>query len=946
MAGEQENSFLFNMNTLFIEEMYCKYLADPTSVPAEWVNYFSSFPKEKEENDKIVKGPSWSKKTSQIIGTENNEENNFAKKPTTPNTSTEPVAAYLLMQEFRINGHLAADLDPLGLEKKLSLEDYRLDPQFYGLSNAELEKIFNLKVGNIDYKDKKLSEIINYLKKTYCSTVGYEFSHIHSLNEKEWLFSEAESIERKRLSFTKEEKIHYLKEMVEIEGMEQFLHSRFPGAKRFSVEGGESSVLATNEIINVAAQAKVQEVIIGMAHRGRLNTLTKIMKKPYVELFAEFRGLATMGSDVNVSGDVKYHSGRSTDINLHGHKLHLSLVPNPSHLEAVNPVAQGKTRAKQDVIGDKDRTKVISILIHGDAAFSGQGVVPESLTLGVLDGYKTGGMIHIVVNNQIGFTVPPHKGRLSRYPTEVAKTIQAPIIHVNGNDVEAVILVTRMAESYRQKFKKDIILDIVCYRKYGHNEGDEPMFTQPLMYKKIKTMKSPPELYAEKLISENILTTADYEKIKADFLSLLEKEYKESEHPKETKAEWLKELWNGIKPGERNEVKIIKTGVDKEKLKRIGLNLCNIPQNFQINNKIKKLLENRKETIDSEKNIDWATAEALAYGSLLAENIPIRISGQDACRGTFSHRHSVLIDQDSEANYIPLNNIADKQANFEVIDSNLSEYAVLGFEYGYSMVNPMSLTIWEAQFGDFSNGAQIIIDQFISAAEEKWLRMSGLVMLLPHGFEGQGPEHSSARLERYLQLCAENNMEVVNCTTPANFFHVIRRQIHREYRVPLIVMSPKSLLRHKLMISNLNDFETGKGFLPIIGESTKLDKVKRVILCSGKVYFDLLEAREEKGIKDIALIRLEQYYPFPSHLLIKELKQYKDAEFVWCQEEPRNMGAWKYLSHSFEKVLIDIDAKNTRPLYIGRDKRASPATGYARIHNQEQNTLINTALNI
>jgi 2-oxoglutarate dehydrogenase E1 component len=693
----------------------------------------------------------------------------------------------------------------------------------------------------------------------------------------------------------------------------------------------------------------VEEVVIGMPHRGRLNVLTKVMGRRYASMLSEFQGnQAHFSESIEASGDVKYHQGASSDRQFNGKNIHLSLSANPSHLEAVNPVVVGRVRAKQNQKGDTERSTVMGLLLHGDAAFAGQGVVTETFSLGDLDGYTTGGTLHIIVNNQIGFTTNPSNARKSPYPSDLAKGAHAPIFHVNGDDPESVVFVSRLAVEFRQRFKKDVVIDVFCYRRYGHNEGDEPFFTQPRMYTAIKGHATPMNVYANALISEGVITEADFEKTKKDFNAFLAKEFEHSQDYAPDEADWLKGKWEGLRKPESGVKKNADTGVDKKELKKVGSALAQYPEDFNIHKKLVRQMTAKKEMIDSGKGLDWAMGEALAYGTLLAEGYPVRLSGQDCTRGTFSHRHSGLIDQKTEERFYPLNNLGKKdQANYEVIDSNLSEFAVLGFEYGYSLAEPKALTIWEAQFGDFANGAQVMIDQFISSSEIKWLRFSGLVMLLPHGYEGQGPEHSSARLERYLQLCAEDNMQVVNCTTPANFFHVLRRQLHRDFRKPLVVMSPKSLLRHKRCVSNLEEFEAGTSFKRVIPETEKLvaaDKVRRVVICSGKVYYDLLEEREARKINDVAIVRLEQYYPFPAKDLSDAIGSYKNAEVVWCQEEPKNMGAWHFVDRRIEdEVLSGLSIKANRPRYIGRPEAASPAAGYAKIHNRELRAFLDEA---
>jgi 2-oxoglutarate dehydrogenase E1 component len=683
--------------------------------------------------------------------------------------------------------------------------------------------------------------------------------------------------------------------------------------------------------------------------------LANVMQKPYKAIFNEFQGGSFKPEDVDGSGDVKYHLGASSDREFDGNNVHLSLTANPSHLEAVNPVVLGKVRAKQDQLNDEDRTQVMGILLHGDAAFAGQGVVAEGFGLSGLRGHKTGGTMHIVVNNQIGFTTAPHFSRSSPYPTDIALMVEAPIFHVNGDDPEAVVHAARVATEFRQKFHKDVVLDIICYRRFGHNEGDEPMFTNPLMYKKIKTQKTSLTLYTERLVRDGLIPEGEIEDMKASFQARMNEEFEAGKDYKPNKADWLDGRWSHLdRRGE--EYQRGETAIAEETFTQIAASLGRAPENFPLHKTVGRLLDTKKQMFENGKGIDWSTGEALAFGSLLTEGYPVRLSGQDSTRGTFSQRHSGLINQDTEERFYPLNNIRQGQAQYEVIDSMLSEYAVLGFEYGYSLAEPNSLVLWEAQFGDFANGAQIMFDQFISSGESKWLRMSGLVMLLPHGFEGQGPEHSSARLERFLQMCGQDNWIVANCTTPANYFHILRRQIHRDYRKPLVMMTPKSLLRHKMAVSKTEEFTTGSSFHRVLWDDAQYgnsdtqlkpdDQIKRVVMCSGKVYYDLLEERDARGIDDIYLMRVEQFYPFPAISLVKELERFKGAEMVWCQEEPKNQGAWTFIEPNIEWVLTRINAKHTRPVYMGRATSASPATGLASMHKAQQAALVNDALTI
>ena len=706
-------------------------------------------------------------------------------------------------------------------------------------------------------------------------------------------------------------------------------------------------VPALEQIIKRGGALGVNEIVLGMAHRGRLNVLSQVMGKPHRAIFHEFKGGSYAPEDVEGSGDVKYHLGASSDRVFDGNTVHLSLTANPSHLEIVDPVVLGKVRAKQDQHQDQgERTTVMPLLIHGDAAFAGQGVVAECLGLSGLKGHRTGGSIHFIINNQIGFTTYPRYSRSSPYPSDVAKMIEAPIFHCNGDDPESVVFAAKVATEFRQRFHKPVVIDMFCYRRFGHNEGDEPSFTQPLMYKIIRAHKSTLELYAERLIAEQVVTSDEVESMKADWRAKLETEHEAGQTYKPNKADWLDGRWAGLKSASdsQDDARRGQTAVALDQLKDIGLKLTDYPAEFKLHRTIQRFLDNRRKAIETGEGIDWATAEALAFGSLLLEGHRVRLSGQDCERGTFSQRHSVLTDQENEARFKPLNHIRPgHQAKYEVINSMLSEEAVLGFEYGYSLSEPNALTLWEGQFGDFANGAQVVFDQFISSGERKWLRMSGLVCLLPHGYEGQGPEHSSARLERFLQMCAEDNMQVANCTTPSNYFHILRRQLKREFRKPLILMTPKSLLRHKRAVSRLDEMAGGSTFHRILwddaqflkGEKIKLakdNKIRRVVLCSGKVYYDLYEEREKRGIDDVYLLRVEQLYPFPVKALVTELSRFGNADIVWCQEEPKNMGSWTFVEPYLEWVLSHAGSKVKRARYCGRPASAATATGLMSRH--------------
>jgi 2-oxoglutarate dehydrogenase E1 component len=934
-----DKTVFFSSNLHFIIEIYQKYLENPASIDVSWADFFN------ENSDDIEKllgdkdGASWSKKDISVLNFDydiSSMAKPQEKKSKKSNKSADiEIKIHHLITAYKNFGHLAADLDPLKLsQKELPIE---IDPKFHNISPEDLNKEIDLK-GKLGLKKAKITDIINKLNQIYSSKIASEFEYIRNFEQKQFLEEKIEALTNQKLSIVDQKRI--LKDIIRTENFEQFLHKRFPGAKRFSVEGGDSSINAVEEIIENSAKNQVKKIIIGMAHRGRLNVLTGVMGKPYSEMIAEFKGKPGIPKSITKSGDVKYHMGYANSREIAGNKIDLSLAFNPSHLEAVNPVVCGRVRAKQDIYGDKDRKSALAILIHGDAAFAGQGSVAENLMMNGLDGYNTGGVIHIITNNQIGFTANPDDSRSTQYASDLAKAIDAPIFHINGDDVESVAKISKLAVEFRQKFQKDIILDIICYRRYGHNEGDEPLYTQPIMYKIIKNHPTLKKIYSEKLIASGAISSEEYKKLNDEFNSHLEESFSLSEKYEAKKGDWLEKDWNQIKDGDKN---IPETGIESKKLKDIFAKISQIPENFTINPKIAKQFEQKITTFNSKKNINWGIAESLAFASLIEEGSNVRITGQDAGRGTFSHRHSILTDYETGNRINTLNNI--KGANYEVYDSILSEYAVLGFEYGYSLSSPNNLTIWEAQFGDFANGAQVIFDQFIASSEVKWLRKSGLVCLLPHGYEGQGPEHSSARLERFLQLAADDNMRICNITNPANFFHALRRQIHSKDRKPLIIMSPKSLLRHKLAVSKLEEFAPKTKFQPILTENSDVKKVKKAILCSGKIYYDLVEAREAKKLDNITIIRLEEIYPFPSDLIKTELKKYKLEEIIWCQEEPKNMGSWFFVRDYIDEILEESKI-NLRLKYAGRVASASPATGYASYHKEEQEKLINDALEI
>jgi len=857
----------------------------------------------------------------------------------------------MLIRAYRIRGHLIADIDPLGMRDQTPHPE--LDPKSYGFAEADMDRpIFIDQVLGLQLASMR--QILEIVKRTYCGTFALQYMHISDPEQAGWLKERIEGYD-KEIRFTREGRKAILNKLVEAEGFEKFLHVKYTGTKRFGLDGGEALIPAMEQIIKRGGALGLKDVVIGMPHRGRLNILANVMRKPYRAIFNEFQGGSFKPDEVDGSGDVKYHLGASSDRDFDGNTVHLSLTANPSHLEAVNPVVLGKSRAKQDQLADHDRTQVMPLLLHGDAAFAGQGVVAECFALSGLRGHKTGGTMHIVVNNQIGFTTAPHFSRSSPYPTDNALVVEAPIFHVNGDDPEAVVHAAKVATEFRQKFGKDVVIDVFCYRRFGHNEGDEPMFTNPVMYKRIKKHKTTLTLYTERLVNDGLIPEGEIEDMKAAFQVHMNDEFEAGKDFKPNKADWLDGKWSHLDRNKEDYVRG-KTAIERETLDQIGTALTTAPEGFPMHRTVGRLIEAKKEMFETGRGFDWATGEALAFGSLLTEGYPVRLAGQDSTRGTFSQRHSAFINQETEERYYPLNQIREGQSRYEVIDSALSEYAVLGFEYGYSLAEPNALTMWEAQFGDFANGAQIMFDQFISSGESKWLRMSGLVVLLPHGFEGQGPEHSSARLERFLQMCGQDNWIVANCTTPANYFHILRRQLHRDFRKPLILMTPKSLLRHKLAISETADFVTGSSFHRVLWddaekgnsdtELVKDDKIKRVVMCSGKVYYDLLEERDDRGINDVYLLRIEQYYPFPALSLVKELERFAEAEMVWCQEEPKNQGAWSFIEPNIEWVLSRIGAKHSRPRYVGRATSASPATGLASQHKAQQAALVNEALTI
>ncbi len=953
----QNHSFLTGINSEYIAHLYAQFLRSPAQVDASWQKFFRDLNDEEIEILKELHGASWTPEENR------RESNGFTYEGEgTPASATaandvavsggsvsadevrqaalDSIHAIMLIRAYRARGHLEATLDPLGLRE---IEDHpELDPSHYGFSEADYDHPIFID-GVLGLETATMREIVQALKDTYCGKVGVEFMHLTDPKEKSWVQQRIEEPHNKT-DFTPEGKKAIYQRLVAAEGFERFLGVKYPGTKRFGLDGGESLVPCIEQIMKRGGQLGLKEINVGMAHRGRLNVLTNVMGKSFTAMFSEFQG----------SGDVKYHMGTSSDRDFDGNEIHLSLAPNPSHLECVNPVVVGKVRAKQIMAEDKKAEQVMPLLLHGDAAFAGQGVVPETLLISELPGYRVGGTIHIVINNQIGFTTRPAYGRSGPYCTDVAKLLAAPIFHVNGDDPEAVVHVARIATEFRQKFKKDVVIDMFCYRRNGHNEGDEPSFTQPLMYKQIKTQQSTREQYGARLVAEGLMSADEAQKEIDSFNEYMAQEFDAAENYKPNKADYLEGKWAGMTvapDANNNKSRRGDTAVDEKTLQEIGKVLTHVPDDFNVNSKIARQLKAKAKMFDSGEGFDWATAEAMAFGSLLGQDFSVRLSGQDCGRGTFSQRHAILYDQKTEKKHYPLNHVSPDQARFEVHDSPLSEFAVMGFEYGYASADPKTLVMWEGQFGDFVNGAQTIIDQFLSSGETKWLRMNGLVLMLPHGMEGQGPEHSSARPERFLQNCAEDNWQVANCSTPANYFHILRRQMCRDFRKPLILMTPKSLLRHKLCVSKMEEFAKGSSFHRVLWDDDKdaLAKpkdIKRVVLCTGKVYYDLLQERRERKIDNVVLLRVEQLYPFPHDVLVKELSQYPNAQIVWCQEEHENFGYWNFVDRRIEKVLVEAKHKAGRPVYIGREEAASPATGSLKVHNAQQEKLVDEALKV
>jgi 2-oxoglutarate dehydrogenase E1 component len=980
-----ETSFLYGGNAAYIERLYARYQGDPKTVDAAWAEFFEGL---KDAPGSVVaeaQGPTWrrsdwpiaadgelvsaldgdwhgvEKALSQKVSQGITERGGEISAAAVQQATRDSVHAIMMIRAYRMRGHLHANLDPLGLAQRI--DEAELDPASYGFSEADYDrKIFIDHVLGLEFATVR--EMLEILRRTYCGTLAIEFMHISDPQEKSWIQERIEGPD-KGVAFTPEGKKAILNKLAEAEGFERFIDLKYTGTKRFGLDGGESLIPALEQIIKRGGQLGLREIVLGMAHRGRLNVLAQVMGKPHRVIFHEFKGGSASPDDIEGSGDVKYHLGASSDRAFDGNRVHLSLTANPSHLEIVNPVVLGKARAKQDQHADdpsvdmvplEERARVLPLLIHGDASFAGQGVVAECFGLSGLRGHRTAGSLHFIINNQIGFTTNPRFARSSPYPSDIAKMVEAPILHCNGDDPESVVYAAKIATEFRQKFQKPVVVDMFCYRRFGHNEGDEPAFTQPLMYRKIKEHPTTLEIYGDKLLAEGLLAPGDLDQLKAEWRARLEVEFEAGSSYRPNKADWLDGAWSGLKVAEAGDApRRGLTGVSLDKLQRLGMKLTEVPESFKAHRTVRRIIDNRRKAIETGTGIDWATGESLAFASLVANGHRVRLAGQDSERGTFSQRHAVLYDQDDETRYIPLNHLGNGQARFEVINSMLSEEAVLGFEYGYSLAEPNALTLWEAQFGDFANGAQVIVDQFLSSGERKWLRMSGLVLLLPHGYEGQGPEHSSARLERYLQLCAEDNMQVANLTTPANYFHALRRQLKRDFRKPLIIMTPKSLLRHKRAVSTLEDFGQESTFHRLLwddaehleGEKIKPaadDRIRRVVLCSGKVYYDLYEEREKRGIDDVYLLRVEQLYPFPAKALIAELGRFRDADMVWCQEEPKNMGAWTFVEPYLEWVLNQIGARVRRPRYTGRAAAAATATGLMPKHLQQLQAFLDDAL--
>ncbi|MEG3161470.1 2-oxoglutarate dehydrogenase E1 component [Sphingomonas sp. LB2R24] len=959
--GQDFSDIAAGVSPAFVETLYAKFNADPASVESGWRAFFEGL-------EGSAQGPSWESArwpltttddlTAALDPTQMEPAPKPAKgKPAPAAAAPAPVSkeeiakaaadairAQLLVRTYRVRGHLAANLDPLGLSKREMPED--LKTEYHGFSDADIDRKVYLG-GTMGFEWVSIRELVDTLRKNYCGNVGLEYMHISDVEERRFLQERMEG-QDKAIEFSIDGKKAILTKVIEAEQWEKFLGKKYVGTKRFGLDGGESMIPALESVIKYGGQMGVRELVIGMAHRGRLNVLANVMAKPLRVIFHEFAGGSANPDDIGGSGDVKYHLGTSTDREFDGHKVHMSLVANPSHLEAADPVVLGKTRAIQTLNNDlKDHVASLPVLIHGDAAFAGQGIVWECLGFSGIRGYNTGGCVHFIINNQVGFTTSPQFARSSPYPSDVAKGVQAPVFHVNGDDPEAVTFATKMAMEFRQKFHRDIVIDMWCYRRFGHNEGDEPSFTQPLMYDIIRKHPGVSSVYGDRLIKEGVIDQPWIDENVKQFTLRLEGEFEAGSSYKPNKADWFGGRWTGLSAptdgasARRN----VETGLSTKLFDSLGRTLTTIPDSVKIHKTLNRVIDAKREMFKSGKGFDWATGEALAFGGLLSEGYGVRLSGQDSGRGTFSQRHAVWVDQTDEHKYVPLQEI--EHGRFEVLDSPLSEYGVLGFEYGYALADPKTLVLWEAQFGDFVNGAQIMIDQFITSGESKWLRANGLVMLLPHGYEGQGPEHSSARPERFLQSCADDNIQVANCTSPANYFHLLRRQMHRNFRKPLIVMTPKSLLRHKLAVSNAEDFQSDSHFRRLLSDTNPAADVdtKRLVLCTGKVAYDLIEARDAAGDTDTQIVRVEQLYPFPGNPIAERVARMPNLEeIVWAQEEPKNNGYWFFVEPLIEEALATVDSRVKRARYAGRNASASPATGLMKRHQAEQGALVADAL--
>lgn len=931
-----DSSALYGANASFIEDLYEQYLHEPESVSETWREKFTSLRNGtpinleiphrpvKERFERLAKQPS-----IRQLSTSNDFTEEIMRKQS---------SVTRLINQFRVSGHQHAQYDPLNLRAQPSLPD--LDPVFYGLSELDLDTVFD--TGTLYGQERlTLREILKMLHESYCGNIGFEYTHIVDIGIVAWIVNHIEGT-RGRIELDDERKIHLLEQLTAAEGIEKYLHRKYVGQKRFSLEGGESAIPLLDELIQRSGSKGIREAVIGMAHRGRLNVLVNILGKSPSVLFSEFEGRHSSASLQNGSGDVKYHLGFSSDVETPSGPVHLAMAFNPSHLEIINPVAEGSVRARQDRRGKNGEMEVLPILIHGDAAFAGQGVVMETLNLAETPAYTTGGTIHVIINNQIGFTTSdPFDARSTLYCTDVANMVQAPIFHVNGDDPEAVLYTAQLAVDYRMEFQKDVVIDMICYRRHGHNEADEPAVTQPMMYKKIRNHPTTTKIYADRLIAEKVISAEQARQIELDYQENLEKGESVSRPVLKGIETHSAVRWNQYTASDWDIP--CETSIPLEQIRKLSEKMMALPAEFEMHPRVAKIMDNRKKMTAGALPIDWGYAEILAYAGILANGNQIRLTGQDVERGTFFHRHAVILNQINGKPYVPLQNLSEDQGKFDIYNSLLSEEGVLGFEYGYSTAEPDALVIWEAQFGDFANGAQVVVDQFISSGESKWGRKCGLTMLLPHGYEGQGPEHSSARPERYLQLCAEHNIQICVPTNPSQIFHLLRRQILRPYRKPLIVMSPKSLLRHKLATSTLEDFSEGHFHTLIeeIDDDIDSKQVTRVVLCSGKVFYDLIEARRQEKLNHVAIMRVEQLYPFPLEELTVQLKRFPLLnQLVWCQEEPQNQGAWYQIRHRF----FDLLGKSAKLGYAGRPMSASPAVGQFSVHIEQQKAVVEAAL--